>query len=340
MIIKDAIKKVISKKDLIEKEMYSVFSGIMDGKATNAEIAAFLTALHMKGETVDEITGAAKVMRKKAIKINTGKSRNIILDTCGTGGTGINTFNVSTAVAIVLAASGVKIAKHGNRAASGRCGSADVLEELGVKINAPKKTMEKCIDKIGIGFLFAPLFHKAMKYAIGPRKEIGVRTIFNVLGPLCNPVLNKYQVIGVFDAKLTEKIAGVLKKLGSKRAYVVNAKDGLDEVSISSKTKVSELKNGKIKTYFIEPSDFGVKKYSLDKIKGGNAKTNAKIVNSVLSGKKGPKRDIVLINASLGLITAGKAKTLKQGVRIAEEVIDSGKALEKLDALVKMTRRK
>jgi anthranilate phosphoribosyltransferase len=350
MNIKEAISKVVCGENLTEDEMHSVFNEIMSGEATPSQIGSFITALRMKGETVDEITGAAKVMREKALKVKiSGKALSdtfeedvrdqgeMILDTCGTGGTGINTFNISTTVAFVLAGCGVKVAKHGNRSASSRCGSADVLEALGVKIDVPVTLTEKCIDTINVGFMFAPLFHGAMKYAVTPRKEIGVRTIFNILGPLSNPASATSQVMGVFDGELTEVLATVLGRLGVSRAYVVHGEDKLDEVTITAKTKVSELKDGKVKNYHIGPGDFGVEKASLEDLKGGDAEANAKIVRSVLSGEKGPKRDIVLANASVGLVAVGKAKNFKEGALIAAEAIDSGGANEKLNELIKIT---
>lgn len=338
MKIDEATKKLVKGKNLSIKEMQSVFNQIMSGKTTSGQMASFLTALRIKTETVNEITGAAIVMRKKSEKVKI-KDKNL-LDTCGTGGTGTGVFNVSTISAFVLAGAGIKIAKHGNRAASGKCGSADVLEELGVKINISTKLVEKCIDEIGIGFMFAPIFHGAMKYAIETRREMGIRTIFNVLGPLCNPASSKFQVLGVYSSDLTELVAKVLKKLGSKRAFVVCGKDPLDEVTITGTTKISELSNGKVKTYTVTPATFGIKKRKLELVKGGNSKVNAKIARDVLNGKLGAKRDIVLMNASLGFVCMGKAKNFKEGVKLAANVIDSGKAKDKLSCLINMTNTK
>ena len=334
MDIKKAIQKVVDRKDLSEKEMRSVFGGIMSGKATPAQIGSFITALRMKGETVEEITGAAKVMREKALKV---KATGTVLDTCGTGGSGKHTFNISTTVAFVLAGCGVKVAKHGNRSVSSNCGSADVLEKLGVRLDVPSKVTERCLNSINVGFLFAPLYHGAMKYAITPRREIGVRTVFNILGPLSNPAGASCQVLGVYDEKLTDVMARVLKKLGAKRAFVVHGKDGLDEVTITGKTKVTELKSGRIRSYHLSPGTFGMKRASLARIKGGTAKDNAKIVKDVLSGKKGVKRDIVLMNSSVALMAAGKVKSFKEGVRLAAGSIDSGRAMDSLNKLIKMT---
>ncbi len=349
MDIKKAIEKVILFEDLTEEEMHSVFGGIMSGKATLSQIAAFITALRMKGETVEEITGAARVMREKSLKIKvSGDSVDIdrdeitpeeeaILDTCGTGGTGTNTFNISTTVAFVLAACGVKVAKHGNRAASSRCGSADVLEELGVKLDVPVEVTEKCISRINIGFMFAPLFHEAMRYAAPPRKEVGVRTIFNILGPLSNPASATCQVLGVYEEELTETMARVLGNLGTKRAFVVHGMDGLDEVTVTGKTKVSELAGGRVRSYYVAPGTFGLKKAALGEIRGGSAEENAAMVRGVLSGEEGPRRDVVLMNSSVALMAAGKVKNFKEGVRVAASAIDSGGALKKLEDLARIT---
>ena len=349
MDIKQAIEKVVRREDLTEEETREVFGEIMTGGATPAQIGAFVTALRLKGETVPEITGAARVMRDKAKKISLiGKAVDIdrddinideetILDTCGTGGTGTNTFNISTTVAFVVAGCGVKVAKHGNRSASSMCGSADVLEALGVNLDVPVAVTEKCIEEIGIGFMFAPLFHGAMKYASATRKEIGIRTIFNLLGPLSNPASATCQVLGVYEEELTEKIAKVLSSLGSKRAFVVHGSDTLDEVTITGKTRVSELKSGRVRSYYVSPSDFGVRKAKQGDIKGGSAKDNAIITRKILMGEKGPKRDIVLVNSSLALMAAGRAKGFKEGAKLAAKAIDSGKAMEKLKKLVVMT---
>ena len=338
-MIKKAILKVTNFENISEVETHKVFEEIMSGKAIPNQVAAFITALRMKGETVDEITGAARVMREKAVKVKTDPGQ-IILDTCGTGGSGKDIFNVSTVVGIVLAACGVKVAKHGNRSMSGKCGSADVFEALGVKIDVSAKKVEKCIKDINIGFMFAPLYHKAMKHALGLRKDVGIRTIFNILGPLSNPANASCQVMGVYDEALTETMAKVLGKLGTRRAYVVHGMDGVDEVTIGSKTKVSELINHKVRTFFIRPEDFGVKKISLEAVKGGNAKKNALIIKQVLSGKKNPARDMVLVNSSLALMAAGKANVYKVGVKIASEAIDSGLAAAKLRELVKLTNER
>jgi len=335
-MIREAIEKVVKGTDLAESEMIACFDEIMSGNATSAQIGAFITALRIKGETVDEITGAAKVMRQKSIHIAAGSN---LVDTCGTGGTGTNTFNVSTVAAFVAAGCGLKVAKHGNRGASSLCGSADVLEALGVRIDSSPDMVQRCILEIGIGFLFAPIFHSAMKYAAASRKEIGIRTIFNLLGPLSNPAGATHQVVGVYDSKLTEKIANVLKNLGAKKAFVVCGMDTLDEITVTGKTKVSELNGSKIKTYYVIPQDFGLRRSQLSDIEGGRAKENADIIMSVLKGERGPRRDIVLMNASTAIVCGGKAANFKKGVKMAEESIDSGKALQKLLELIEITNR-
>ena len=348
-MIREAVEKVARRVDLTENEARQVFEEIMSGKASHSQISAFITALRMKEETVDEITGAAKVMREKSVHILGGKNLidietadtavddEIIIDTCGTGGTGMNTFNISTATAIVIAGCGLKVAKHGNRSASSECGSADVLEALGVKLEIGPDLVQRCVLEIGIGFMYAPLFHSAMKYAAIPRKEIGIRTIFNILGPLSNPAGATSQVLGVYEPKLTETLAKVLRNLGIRRAFVVCGADLLDEITITGKSKVTELKDRKIRTYFITPEKFGVRRASLDEIAGGNAGENARIVMSVLKGERGPRRDIVLLNAAAGLACGFKARNFKEGVKLAAESIDSGKALDKLLRLIGLT---
>lgn len=331
-MIKEAIDKIVRKIDLNQDEMTQVFDEIMSGSATPIQIGAFITALRIKGETVNEITAAAKVMRKKAANISLGEQEDII-DTCGTGGDVSNTFNISTATAFVVAGCGIKVAKHGNRSVSSQCGSADVLEELGVKIDLPPEKVKVCIKKIGIGFMFAPVFHGAMKFAAEPRKQIGIRTIFNILGPLSNPANATHQIMGVFKPEITETMARVLANLGVQGAMVVHSQDGLDEISISAKTKITQLKNKKIRTYYIQPKNFGLKKANLSHIKGGTKQENAGIILDILNGKKGPQRDIVLMNASAALLIMEEARDFRDGVRLAEEAIDSGRALEKLELL-------
>lgn len=336
MII-EAIRKIIKGVDLDRQEMIACMNEIMTGQATEAQIGSFITALRLKGETVDEITGAVMVMRDKAMKIDAGDGT--VIDTCGTGGTGLGAFNISTASAFVVSGAGLKVAKHGNKAVSSRCGSADVLKALGVNIDIAPDKVENCIKEIGIGFLFAPLFHGAMRYAIGPRREIGIRTIFNILGPLTNPAQANHQVLGVYDEGLTETLANVLNNLGAKKAFVVHGMDGLDEITITTKTKVSELSNEKIKTFYVEPKDFGIKQASLELIKGGSIKDNVRIVKDVLEGKNGPHQDVVLMNASSALVVGGIAKDFKEGVKLAKKSIESGKAKTKLENLIELTNK-
>ncbi|MBU2568348.1 MAG: anthranilate phosphoribosyltransferase [Elusimicrobia bacterium] len=345
-MIKDAIQKIVKREDLTEKEAVDVLSEIMSGEATDAQIGAFITALRMKGETVEEITGFTKVMRRFAINVRMKKPAVVdidredinvdyetIVDTCGTGGDSTKTFNISTVTAFVVAGAGVLVAKHGNRSVSSKCGSADVVETLGVKLELTKEQAEECLEKNGIVFLFAPVWHCAMKHAIGPRRQIGIRSVFNILGPLSNPAGATAQVLGVYDASLCGTLASVLKNLGSKHAFVVHGADALDEVSITGETIVAELSEGLIKTYTVLPEDFGVKRAVLNDIKGGDAKENAEIVLSVLRGEKGARRDIVLMNASVALVAGGKAKDFKEGVALSADSIDSHKALKKLEAL-------
>ena len=331
-MIKDAINSLIEGKDLSEQDMIGAMSDIMEGQATDAQIASFLTALRIKGETVEEITGAARVMREKVSKIN---APEYTVDTCGTGGDMSHTFNISTTTALVVAACGLPVAKHGNRSVSSSCGSADVLEALDVKIELEPAKVEECLKTTGFGFMFAPLFHPAMKYAIGPRKELGIRTVFNILGPLTNPAGAKRQVLGVFSDKLTEPLAQVLNNLGVKHAFVVHGEDGLDEMTTTDKTRVSELKDGKVNTYSISAEDLGLVKANKEDLLGGNAEENAKITISILEGEKGPRRDIVLLNAAAALIAGDKAGDFNEGLKKASEAIDSGAAREKLEEVKK-----
>jgi len=336
-MIKEAIAKVIAKANLTEAEAETVMREIMQGEATDAQIASYITALRMKGETVEEITGSARVMREKAVPIKLDAKYQV--DTCGTGGDMAHTFNISTTVAFVVSAAGVTVAKHGNRSVSSKSGSADVLQALGVNIEIPSHRAEECIKEIGIGFLFAPMMHLAMKYAIGPRREIGIRTIFNVLGPLTNPAKVTSQIMGVYSADLTGLLAQALGNLGAKHAFVVHGMDGLDEITITGKTKVSEFKAGKVKDYFIEPSDFGFTNGKPGDLKGGDAKDNAAITIEILKGQKGPRRDIVLMNAAVALVAAGRAADIQEGIRLSTEVIDSGAALKKLEQLKAFTNK-
>jgi len=339
-MIKELISKIVEGVDLSESEMVTAMDEIMSGDATPAQIGSFITALRLKGETVDEITGAAKVMRKKATSVYIDPANikdDVILDVVGTGGDGAKTFNVSTTTAFVTAGAGITVAKHGNRAVSSKCGAADVLENLGVNLNITISDVEKCINEIGTGFLFAPVFHGAMKYAAGPRKEIGIRSVFNVLGPLTNPAGATVLLLGVYDMSLTEKIAMVLNKLETREAFVVCGEGNLDEISISGPTRVSHVKDGKVDTFEITPEEVGLKHADIKEIEGGDVVENANIIRDILDGKKGPKRDMVLINASAAFVAAGYSKDFKEGVKLGEETIDSGRAKAKLQELVKFT---
>lgn len=347
-MIKAAIGKVVQNQDLTEAETIEVMNQIMGGEATPAQIGAFITALRMKGETIAEITGAARVMRDRATPIRVGRAldidrdeinldRETILDTCGTGGSGTRSFNISTTVALVVAACGVKVAKHGNRSISSACGSADVLEALGVNLNVTPQQVESCINAIGVGFLFAPALHGAMKHAIGPRREIGIRTIFNILGPLTNPAGADRQVLGVYQENLVETLARVLAQLGCRRGFVVHGLDGMDEVTLTGPTRIGEIADGAVTLSTIEPEDFGLRRCSLSDLQGGDAVANAEIVRAVLGGASGPKRDVVLLNAAYGLVAAGFARTVDAGLEKARQVIDDGLALRKLEELVALT---
>jgi anthranilate phosphoribosyltransferase len=318
--------------------MIEAMNEIMSGDATPAQIGAFITGLRMKGETVDEITGAARVIREKATRIDTGvavASGDVLVDTCGTGGDSSGTFNVSTTAAFVVAGSGLPVAKHGNRSVSSHCGSADVLEALGVDLNMSPERVGRCVQEVGIGFLFAPLLHGAMKYAIGPRRELGIRTIFNVLGPLTNPAGANIQVLGVYDPSLCETLAGVLGRLGAKRALVVCGEGNLDELTVTGATKVADLHAGGVTTYMVHPEDVGLERASLAELAGGDTPAAAAmLLKDVLQGIPGPRLDMVLLNAGAALLAADKSQDLKAGVELAREVIDSGAAIAKLESLI------
>jgi anthranilate phosphoribosyltransferase len=333
-MIKEAINLLVQGMHLSETEMAECMKEIMEGKTGEAQIGAFLTALRIKGETVDEITGAARIMREKVAAI---KAPEGVLDTCGTGGDMSHTFNISTTAAIVVAASGVPVAKHGNRSVSSRSGSADVLEAIGVKIDLPPEKVEKCLFECGFGFLFAPLFHPAMKYAVGPRKEIGIRTIFNILGPLTNPAGAQRQILGVFADRLTETIAQVLGNLGSEDVMVVHGEDGLDEITISNGTKVSRCRRGEVETFYITPEGFGVNRADVETLQGGDKVENAKILLAILKGERGPKRDVVLMNSAAALVVAGKAGDFQDAMLIASDAVDSGNALRKLQEIINVS---
>lgn len=330
-MIRDAIKKAVEREDLTEAESIDAMTEIMDGEATPAQVASFITAMRMKGETVEEITGFVKVMREKSVKVRPKSQK--LLDTCGTGGDKLNTFNISTTATFVTAGAGVAIAKHGNRAASSSCGSADVLEALGVSIALGAEQVANCIDTAGIGFMFAPAMHPAMKNAGGPRKEIGVRTVFNILGPMTNPAGAKRQVIGVFSPDLTEKMARVLQALGTERAMVFHGMAGLDEMSTLGETRVSELKDGEVRTYTITPADAGLETAQPEHLAAGEGSIadNVAALLKILDGEKGPRRDIVLLNAAAALVVAEIAADLVEGVALAAKSIDSGAALEALE---------
>jgi anthranilate phosphoribosyltransferase len=334
-MIKEAIKTLVAGGSLTMEQAVEVMQQIMDGEATPAQFGAFVTALRLKGETVDEIIGLARTMRERAIHVEINEP---VVDSCGTGGDAAGTFNISTAAALVAAGAGLKVAKHGNRAMSSQCGSADVLEALGVKIDCDARGVKRCIEEAGIGFMFAPLFHPAMKYAAAPRREIGIRTVFNLIGPLTNPAGATAQVVGVADGAMLEKIALALKGLGCKHALVVHGESGLDEIAVYGRTLIYELKGGKIESYDITAEDFGLAEAGLESIKGGTAAENAAILRGVLSGKKGPQRDAVLINAAAVLLAGNRVENLTQGFELAEEVIDSGRAMARLERLVAVSQ--
>jgi anthranilate phosphoribosyltransferase len=335
MNIREAIERLVNRINLSEEETISVMTEIMTGEATPLQVAAFLTALRMKGETVEEITGAARVMREKAHHVQV--ESKTVLDTCGTGGDQKGTFNISTTCAFVVAGAGVPVAKHGNRSVSSQSGSADVLAVLGVKIDAPRERVEACIDRIGIGFLFAPLLHEAMKYAVQPRRDIGIRTIFNLLGPLTNPAMATHQLLGIYSGELVAMVAHVLNNLGSRRAMVVHGVDGLDEISLCGETRVAELRDGQVEEYVIEPSAVGLERCRLEDLRSGSADESARVVRAVLEGQKGATRDVVLLNSGAALYVSGSAASIEEGMTLAAESIDSGKANQKLDQLIRMT---
>jgi anthranilate phosphoribosyltransferase len=330
-----AIGKLVEHQNLTEEEAAQAMRQIMEGGATPAQIAAFLIALRIKGETIEEITGCARVMREKATRIRAPYPN--VIDTCGTGGDGSQTFNISTTAAFVVAGAGVPVAKHGNRAMSSRCGSADLLQALGVAIELSPEMAEACLAEVGITFLFAPLFHSAMKYAVGPRREIGVHTIFNILGPLTNPAGAKQQILGVSRQEFAEPMAHVLGNLGSTRALVVHGADGLDEITTTGETHITALDGGKITSYTINPEQFGLPRAPLGALAGGDAQQNGEITLAVLGGKHGPHRDVVLLNAAAALAVAGTAPDLQAGLQLAAQAIDSGAALEKLRGLQRFT---
>lgn len=329
-VVKEAIRKATRREDLTSDVMAEVMGDIMEGRATPAQIGCLLAALRMKGESVDEITGAARVMREKAIKVPVEGNGAPLVDTCGTGGDGAGTFNISTTVAFILAGAGVRVAKHGNRCVSSSCGSADVLMELGADLNRSPESVARCVNEIGFGFLFAPALHPAMKYAAGPRREMGIRTLFNVLGPLTNPAGASCQLLGVYEPDLTEPIARALVGLGIHSAMVVHGMDGLDEISLSAPTRISRVENGRVTNCLVSPRDLGLDMCSREQIRGGSPEENAAHLRSVLEGKPGHRRDIALLNAAAALMVAGKAEDFSEGLKVAAESVDSGRAKQKL----------
>lgn len=337
-MIREAIRKVVEGNDLTEAEAIGAMAEIMDGEATSAQVASFITAMRMKGETVEEITGFVKVMREKAVRVR--PQAPMLVDTCGTGGDKLNTFNISTTATFVIVGAGVTVAKHGNRAASSTCGSADVLEALGANMNLDAERVALCIDNAGLGFMFAPIMHPAMRHAVGPRKEIGIRTVFNMLGPMTNPADAKRQVIGVFSPDITETMAHVLKALGTERAMIFHGMVGLDEISTVGETRISELANGEVSTYMLRPGDVGLDEVTPEDLQAGDGGIidNVRVLMGVLDGEKGPKRDIALLNAAAALVVADKAADLREGIALAEESIDSGAAMNALERFKTVTQ--
>lgn len=336
MELSQALNRILAKQDLSEQEMQAVMTSIMTGQATDAQIGGLLIGLRMKGESIDEITGAAKVMRELSTKVQVNCEN--LVDTCGTGGDGKNTFNISTCAAFVAAAAGCHVAKHGNRSVSSSCGSADLLEAAGVRLDLAPEQVARAIEQVGVGFMFAPAHHGAMKHAIGPRKEMAVRTIFNVLGPLTNPAGASNQVLGVFDKNMIVPLAHVLKKLGSQHVLVVHAADGLDEISINSETFVAELKNGEMSEYQIAPEDFGMQRASLDGLQVNNTEESLAIIEQVLAGKEGAAKDIVALNSGAAIYAANVVSSLKAGVEMANDLLASGQAREKFKELVEFSQ--
>ena len=339
---------LVERRDLSRLEAAAAMEAIMSGAATNAQIAAFLTALRMKGETVEELIGFAQVMRQKVVRIRTrgdemagltGTDREMLIDTCGTGGDATGTFNVSTATAFVVAGTGLRVAKHGNRSVSSLCGSADVVEALGISLELSPQKVGRCVDEVGIGFLYAPLLHTAMKHVMPARREIAIRTVFNLLGPLTNPAGANAQVIGVSTATLTEPLARVLAELGTIRAFVVHGSDNLDEISNTGESRVSEVREGLVRTFAVRPEDFGMPRASISDLRGGDREQNAQIIRGLLDGEPGPRRDIVLMNAAAALVAGARARDLKEGVALASRSIDGGEARNKLGQLVALSQQ-
>ncbi len=335
-MIREAISDLVSGQSLSMEDAATVMGEIMEGEATPAQLGAFLTALSLKGETPEEIAGMARVMRQKALRVNV---EGPLVDTCGTGGDGKNSFNISTAAAFVAAGAGLKVAKHGNRAASGSCGSADVLEALGVKIDLPPQGVEQCINQVGMGFMFAPVFHPSMRHAAPVRREIGIRTVFNILGPLTNPAGVQSQLIGVAHAQLGKKMAEVLRLLGSRHAIIAHGQDGLDELTLDGETQGWEVVGGQVRAWATSPEGAGLPSASLDQIQGGSKEENAATMRRIFQGASGPLRDVVLLNSAAVLLVGGQVEDIAQGVERAARVIDDGAALAKLDSLVEVSQR-
>ncbi len=333
-MIKEAIGSLVAGKSLSMDEAVAAMDEIMSGEATPAQVGAFITALRMKGETVDEIAGLARVMRDKSLKVDFAEPT---VDTCGTGGDSLGTFNISTAAALVVAGAGPKVAKHGNRAMTSHCGSADVLEALGVKIDLGPKGVRICLEQAGIGFMFAQVFHPAMKHAAGPRREIGIRSVFNFLGPLTNPAGAQAQVIGVSDASFAPRMAEVLLKLGARHALITHGREGLDEISISGETDIWEVKDGGVTSFSVTPEQFGIQPAGIADIKGGSAEDNAAIIRAVLGGETGPRRDVVVLNAAAGLVAGDLAANLADGIQLAARAIDSGGARQVLTDFIRVS---
>jgi len=345
-VIVEAIRALVERRDLTRLESAAAMEALMSGAATPVQVAAFLTALRMKGETVEELIGLAEVMRLKAVRVRTrgdveasltGTDREMLIDTCGTGGDATGTFNVSTATAFVVAGAGLKVAKHGNRSVSSLCGSADVVEALGVSLDLSPAKVAQCIDQVGIGFLYAPLLHTAMKHVMGARREMGIRTVFNVLGPLTNPAGANAQVIGVYARTLVQPLARVLAELGTVRAFVVHGADGLDEISTTGESTLAEVHEGLVRMSSVRPEDFGVPRASIADLRGGDREENADIIRRLLAGELGPRRDMVLVNAGAAMVAGGRAKDFKEGVQVAAHSIDSGAARRKLEALARLS---
>jgi len=347
-VILDALHRIANhRQSLSREEAHAVMTEVLTGQCSDAQIAALLVALHMKGETVEEIVGFAEAIRAAAIPLElhnnsvldtSGTGRDALVDTCGTGGDASGTFNISTATAFVVAGAGVRVAKHGNRSVTSKCGSADVMEALGVNINLPTAQIAACLEQVGIAFLFAPAMHSAMKYVQNARRELHLRTVFNLLGPLTNPARANCQVVGVYSADLVEKLSEALSMLGLHRALVVHGSDGLDEITITGPTRVGEVREGQVHTYEVTPEEFGLQRATLDDIAGDDAAGNATMIREILEGKKSARRDVVLLNAAAALVAAGRADHLRDAVPLAAKAIDSGAAERKLDALAKFSK--